>query len=60
MSVERVSPHSAGKQFNWRNMFNIAVQYRRLVDLEQPIFWLNSMPGDNVKSGYTNDVHFIK
>ena len=41
-------------------MFDIAVQYRRLVDLEQAVFWLDSMPDENVKDGYTNDIHFIK
>ncbi|KAK2162677.1 hypothetical protein NP493_1506g00003 [Ridgeia piscesae] len=49
-----------GDQFNWRDMFDIAVQYRRLVDLEQAVFWLDSMPDENVKDGYTNDIHFIK
>lgn len=43
----------------WRDVFNIAVQYRRLVDPEQPVLWLDLMtPPDN--ENYRTEFSFIR
>ncbi|KAJ8308492.1 hypothetical protein KUTeg_013366 [Tegillarca granosa] len=44
----------------WREIFNIAVQYRRLVDPEQPVLWLDKMPDFNTADGYRTDISFKK
>ncbi|XP_048734354.1 tetratricopeptide repeat protein 13-like isoform X2 [Ostrea edulis] len=48
------------RSLDWREVFNIAVQYRRLVDPEQPIFWLDKMPDHDTVDGYHTEINFIK
>ena len=44
----------------WQDVFDIAVQYRRLAEPEQPVFWLDDMPESYKKDGYTMDISFVR
>lgn len=48
------------RSLDWREVFNIAIQYRRLIDPEQPIFWLDKMPDYSTEEGYHTEINFIK
>lgn len=48
------------RSLDWREVFNIAIQYRRLIDPEQPIFWLDKMPDFSAEEGYHTEINFIK
>ena len=48
------------RSLDWREVFNIAVQYRRLIDPEQPIFWVDKMPDHDTDDGYHTEINFIK
>lgn len=48
------------RSLDWREVFNIAIQYRRLVDPEQPIFWVDKMPDYSTEEGYHTEINFIK
>ena len=43
----------------WRDVFNIAVQYRRMVDPEQAVFWLDLMDNSN-SEGHRTEFSFIR
>lgn len=45
---------------DWREVFNIVIQYRRLVDLEQLIFWVDKMLDYSIEEGYYIEINFIK
>lgn len=45
---------------DWREVFNIVIQYRRLVDLEQLIFWVDKMSDYSIEEGYYIEINFIK
>ena len=32
------------KPFTWKDLFSIAVKYRQIVDPEQGVFWVSSLP----------------
>ncbi|XP_045174282.2 tetratricopeptide repeat protein 13-like isoform X2 [Mercenaria mercenaria] len=49
-----------GWQHSWRDLFNIAVRYRRLVDPEQPVLWLDKMPDHKDKDGYKTVITLVK
>ncbi|XP_052788997.1 tetratricopeptide repeat protein 13-like isoform X3 [Mya arenaria] len=49
-----------GNQHMWRDMFDIAVRYRRLVDPEQPVLWLDKLPDHIHKDGYKNVLTLVK
>ncbi|KAL3874145.1 hypothetical protein ACJMK2_037196 [Sinanodonta woodiana] len=48
------------KTLNWKDMFEIAVQYRRMVDPEQPVLWLDLMPDHNTNDGYKTEINFMR
>lgn len=58
--VMKVKCGISDRSLDWREVFNIAVQYRRLVDPEQPIFWLDKMPDHDTVDGYHTEINFIK
>ncbi|XP_060584101.1 tetratricopeptide repeat protein 13-like isoform X2 [Ruditapes philippinarum] len=51
---------AVGWQHSWRDLFNIAVRYRRLVDPEQPVLWLDKMPDHKDKDGYKTVITLVK
>ncbi|KAL4237726.1 Tetratricopeptide repeat protein 13 [Mactra antiquata] len=51
---------AVGWQHSWRDLFDIAVKYRRLVDPEQPVVWLDKMPDHKNKNGYKTVITLVK
>ncbi|XP_072032463.1 tetratricopeptide repeat protein 13-like [Amphiura filiformis] len=49
-----------GRKFGWREMFDIAVKWRRLIDPDQPVFWLDQMPNVNFEAGYNNHMNLVR
>ncbi|XP_064600011.1 tetratricopeptide repeat protein 13-like [Liolophura sinensis] len=47
------------KYVGWRDLFEIAVEYRRLVDPEQPVFWLDRM-GDTDNKDFRGEISFVR
>ncbi|CAH1791371.1 unnamed protein product, partial [Owenia fusiformis] len=48
------------QRYHWRDLYNIAVPYRRLYDMENPVFWLDLMPEERQREGYNSDLNFIR
>ncbi|ESO90066.1 hypothetical protein LOTGIDRAFT_218109 [Lottia gigantea] len=48
------------ERLDWQDLFNIAVQYRRLVDPEQPVFWVDTMPEFRTTDGVRSDINFVR
>ncbi|KAK7508270.1 hypothetical protein BaRGS_00000509 [Batillaria attramentaria] len=48
------------KPFSWKELFSIAVWYRRLVDPEQPVLWINTLPDYQSEDGHREDITFIR
>ncbi|XP_071962571.1 tetratricopeptide repeat protein 13-like isoform X2 [Antedon mediterranea] len=46
-----------GKRFTWRDVFNIAIRWRTIVDPEQPIMWLDMMPQTSFQAGYNTHMN---
>ena len=51
---------STERPFSWKELFSIAVRYRQLVDPEQPVFWVNSLPDYNLDEGHREDVTLMR
>ncbi|XP_035683894.1 tetratricopeptide repeat protein 13-like isoform X1 [Branchiostoma floridae] len=49
-----------GKKFHWRDIFDTAVKWRRLIDPEQPVLWLDLMPAKSVDAGFNNFMNMIR
>ena len=50
----------ADKPINWREVYRIGVQYRRLVDPDQPLFWVDSLPDHLLPDGFRSDITFVR
>ncbi|XP_071080039.1 tetratricopeptide repeat protein 13-like isoform X1 [Haliotis cracherodii] len=48
------------RPLSWREVFGIAVQYRRLADPEQPVLWVSSLPDHLTTEGHRTDITFIR
>ncbi|XP_022097925.1 tetratricopeptide repeat protein 13-like isoform X2 [Acanthaster planci] len=59
-SSNRVYRNSQGKRFGWRDMFDIAVKWRRLVDPDQPVLWIDMMPASSVEAGFNNHMNLLR
>ncbi|XP_078672682.1 tetratricopeptide repeat protein 13-like isoform X8 [Branchiostoma floridae x Branchiostoma belcheri] len=56
----KTSKTPMGKKFHWRDIFDTAVKWRRLVDPEQPVLWLDLMPAKSVDAGFNNFMNMIR
>ncbi|KAK6997583.1 tetratricopeptide repeat protein 13-like isoform X1 [Biomphalaria glabrata] len=45
---------------SWKELFSIAVYYRRLANLEQPYLWVNMLPSYTSKEGHRTDIPFVR
>ena len=45
---------------SWRDLYNLATTYRRLVDPDQPVFWLDMLPDHKHKDGYKTDITLVQ
>uniref|UniRef100_A0A8C5DN08 Tetratricopeptide repeat domain 13 n=1 Tax=Gouania willdenowi TaxID=441366 RepID=A0A8C5DN08_GOUWI len=48
------------RQMQWRDMFDIAVKWRRIADLDQPVLWLDQMPARSLSRGFNNHINLIR
>lgn len=48
------------KPFSWKELFSIAVRYRQLVDPEQPVFWVSSLPDYSSEEGHREDITLMR
>nr|XP_033791562.1 tetratricopeptide repeat protein 13 isoform X2 [Geotrypetes seraphini] len=44
----------------WRDMFDIAVKWRRISDPDQPVLWLDQMPVQSLSRGFNNHINLIR
>ncbi|XP_063773989.1 tetratricopeptide repeat protein 13 isoform X2 [Pseudophryne corroboree] len=44
----------------WRDMFDIAVKWRRIADPDQPVLWLDQMPTQSLIRGFNNHINLIR
>ncbi|XP_054432711.1 tetratricopeptide repeat protein 13 isoform X4 [Pteronotus mesoamericanus] len=44
----------------WRDMFDIAVKWRRIADPDQPVLWLDQMPARSLSRGFNNHINLIR
>ncbi|XP_064622955.1 tetratricopeptide repeat protein 13-like isoform X2 [Lineus longissimus] len=51
--------HYKGNAFTWRHLFNISMQYRRVANPDQPVFWMDQMREDK-SNGFQSQINFIK
>ncbi|KAH9495066.1 hypothetical protein Btru_018739 [Bulinus truncatus] len=45
---------------SWKELFSIAVYYRRLASLDQPFLWVDMLPSHRSKEGYRTDIPFVR
>ncbi|XP_039706226.1 tetratricopeptide repeat protein 13 isoform X5 [Pteropus medius] len=48
------------RPMQWRDMFDIAVKWRRVADPDQPVLWLDQMPARSLSRGFTNHINLIR
>ncbi|KAM4771707.1 tetratricopeptide repeat protein 13 isoform 1-T1 [Rhinophrynus dorsalis] len=48
------------KLMQWRDMFDIAVKWRRISDPDQPVLWLDEMPAQSLSRGFNNHINLIR
>ncbi|XP_048223381.1 tetratricopeptide repeat protein 13 isoform X2 [Perognathus longimembris pacificus] len=44
----------------WRDVFDIAVKWRRIADPDQPVLWLDQMPARSLSRGFNNHINLIR
>nr|XP_056708369.1 tetratricopeptide repeat protein 13 isoform X2 [Euleptes europaea] len=44
----------------WRDMFDIAVKWRRIADPDQPVLWVDQMPSQSLSKGFNNHINLIR
>jgi len=54
------SSKNTHKKASWRDMFDLAVKWRRISDPEQPVFWLDMMPEKSVKAGFNFRMNLLR
>uniref|UniRef100_A0A4W5NLY6 Tetratricopeptide repeat domain 13 n=1 Tax=Hucho hucho TaxID=62062 RepID=A0A4W5NLY6_9TELE len=59
-SNSKVRLNGKTRQMQWRDMFDIAVKWRRIADPDQPVLWLDQMPGRSLSRGFNNHINLIR
>jgi len=49
-----------GRQFSWRDLFEVAVKWRKLVSMDQPVIWLDQLPKQIVDAGFITHMFMRK
>ncbi|KXJ28211.1 tetratricopeptide repeat protein 13 [Exaiptasia diaphana] len=47
-------------KLTWRDLFDVAIKWRRVVDPDQPVLWLDLMPDKSVKAGFNVHMTLVK
>ncbi|KAM9495795.1 tetratricopeptide repeat protein 13 isoform 2-T2 [Clarias gariepinus] len=56
----KVRVNGKTRQLQWRDMFDIAVKWRRIADPDQPVLWLDQMPEQSLSRGFNNHINLIR
>ncbi|XP_018425300.1 PREDICTED: tetratricopeptide repeat protein 13 isoform X1 [Nanorana parkeri] len=56
----KVRIHGKTRLMQWRDMFDIAVKWRRIADPDQPVLWLDEMPAQSLIRGFNNHINLIR
>uniref|UniRef100_A0A673WYU9 Tetratricopeptide repeat domain 13 n=1 Tax=Salmo trutta TaxID=8032 RepID=A0A673WYU9_SALTR len=59
-SNSKVRVNGKTRQMQWRDMFDIAVKWRRIADPDQPVLWLDQMPARSLSRGFNNHINLIR
>ncbi|XP_042603306.1 tetratricopeptide repeat protein 13-like [Cyprinus carpio] len=59
-SNSKVRVNGKTRQLQWRDMFDIAVKWRRIADPDQPVLWLDQMPARRLSRGFNNHINLIR
>ncbi|XP_015227211.1 PREDICTED: tetratricopeptide repeat protein 13 [Cyprinodon variegatus] len=59
-SNSKVRVNGKTRQMLWRDMFDIAVKWRRIADPDQPVLWLDQMPARSLSRGFNNHINLIR
>ncbi|EDL96737.1 tetratricopeptide repeat domain 13, isoform CRA_b [Rattus norvegicus] len=56
----KVRMNGKTRLMQWRDMFDIAVKWRRIADPDQPVLWLDQMPAPSLSRGFNNHINLIR
>ncbi|XP_053154103.1 tetratricopeptide repeat protein 13 isoform X3 [Hemicordylus capensis] len=56
----KVRMNGKTRLMQWRDMFDIAVKWRRIADPDQPVLWLDQMPARSLSRGFINHINLIR
>ncbi|XP_063163220.1 tetratricopeptide repeat protein 13 isoform X3 [Candoia aspera] len=56
----KVRMNGKTKLMQWRDMFDIAVKWRRIADPDQPVLWLDQIPAQSLSRGFNNHINLIR
>ncbi|XP_062831839.1 tetratricopeptide repeat protein 13 isoform X2 [Anolis carolinensis] len=56
----KVRMNGKTRLMQWRDMFDIAVKWRRIADPDQPVLWLDQMPAQSRNRGFNNHINLIR
>ncbi|XP_073912987.1 tetratricopeptide repeat protein 13 isoform X3 [Castor canadensis] len=56
----KVRMNGKTRLMQWRDMFDIAVKWRRIADPDQPVLWLDQMPVRSLSRGFNNHINLIR
>ncbi|KPP73727.1 tetratricopeptide repeat protein 13-like [Scleropages formosus] len=59
-SNSKVRVNGKTRLMQWRDMFDIAVKWRRIADPDQPVLWLDQMPARSLSRGFNNHINLIR
>ncbi|XP_061667741.1 tetratricopeptide repeat protein 13 isoform X2 [Syngnathoides biaculeatus] len=59
-SNAKVRVNGKTRPMQWRDMFDIAVKWRRIADPDQPVLWLDQMPARSLSRGFNNHINLIR
>uniref|UniRef100_A0A8D2B7K9 Tetratricopeptide repeat domain 13 n=1 Tax=Sciurus vulgaris TaxID=55149 RepID=A0A8D2B7K9_SCIVU len=56
----KVRMNGKTRLMQWRDMFDIAVKWRRVADPDQPVLWLDQMPARSLGRGFNSHINLIR
>ncbi|XP_041068938.1 tetratricopeptide repeat protein 13 isoform X6 [Carcharodon carcharias] len=58
-SNSKIRVNGKTRLMQWKDMFDIAVKWRRIADPDQPVLWLDQMPAQSLSRGFNNHINLI-
>ncbi|XP_041068899.1 tetratricopeptide repeat protein 13 isoform X2 [Carcharodon carcharias] len=59
-SNSKIRVNGKTRLMQWKDMFDIAVKWRRIADPDQPVLWLDQMPAQSLSRGFNNHINLIR